>query len=290
MPLVSVGIPAYNRPDGLRQTLDLITRQTYQNLEIIISDNCSPGNETENIAKEYIRRDPRILYYRQEENKGAAFNFRFVLDQASGEYFMWAADDDGWSLDAIEKYVNKFNTSPSLHLVFSNVEIVDESGISQNIIEFNKLGVKKQNKYITFKNASFNMRFTCWFYGLFRREYLKEIEPDITSEFGSDYMIIMREILNDAYDFVPLPLFKYTIYQEHTSIRYDTEELGRNYRRDWKWTSLMIKCWKKIILSENLSYFDKFFSTGYLLIQLVWSIDSDIALNLTSRLLEKRTG
>ncbi|MBU4370171.1 glycosyltransferase [Patescibacteria group bacterium] len=43
--LVSVGIPTYNRPESLRRTLECITSQTYKNLEIIISDNCSPNQE-----------------------------------------------------------------------------------------------------------------------------------------------------------------------------------------------------------------------------------------------------
>ena len=46
-PLVSVGIPTYNRPEGLRRTLECITKQTYKNLEIIVSNNCSSGPEIE---------------------------------------------------------------------------------------------------------------------------------------------------------------------------------------------------------------------------------------------------
>lgn len=87
MPLVSVGIPTYNRPEGLRRTLECITGQTYQNLEIIVSDNCSPGLETERMVREFMEKDSRILYYRQEKNVGAANNFSFVLKKASGVFF-----------------------------------------------------------------------------------------------------------------------------------------------------------------------------------------------------------
>ena len=68
LPLVSVGIPTYNRPDGLRRTLECITRQTYKNLEIIVSDNASETDEVEVIAKEYIEKDPRVQYFKQEIN------------------------------------------------------------------------------------------------------------------------------------------------------------------------------------------------------------------------------
>ena len=70
-PLVSVGIPTFNRPDGLRRTLECITNQTYKNLEIIVSDNCSPGPETEAVVREFMAKDRRIQYYRQENNKRA---------------------------------------------------------------------------------------------------------------------------------------------------------------------------------------------------------------------------
>ena len=44
-PMVTVGIPTFNRPEGLERTLACITKQTYTNLEIIVSDNCSmPAN------------------------------------------------------------------------------------------------------------------------------------------------------------------------------------------------------------------------------------------------------
>ena len=104
-PLVSVGIPTYNRPDGLKRTLECMLAQTYTNLEIIVSDNASPNPEVEKIACEFASRDTRVSFYRQKENHGGAFNFKFVLEQARGQYFMWAADDDLWESFYIEKLV-----------------------------------------------------------------------------------------------------------------------------------------------------------------------------------------
>jgi glycosyltransferase involved in cell wall biosynthesis len=101
--LVSVGIPAYNRPQGLKNTLKCITTQTYRKLEIVISDNCSPDHDVEKIAREFAGIDSRIKYYRQPENRGSLFNFDFVLEKATGEYFMWAADDDAWEADFVKR-------------------------------------------------------------------------------------------------------------------------------------------------------------------------------------------
>ncbi len=108
--LVSVGIPTYNRPEGLRRTLQCITAQTYGNLEILVSDNCSPAPGTEQVTREFMTRDPRIRYVRQPEGLGVSGNFRFVLQQAGGEFFMWAADDDDWDPDFVRQCVGGFVT------------------------------------------------------------------------------------------------------------------------------------------------------------------------------------
>src|SRR6266404_619139 len=78
-PMVSVGIPTFNRPVGLRRTLEFICGQTYTNIEILVSDNASPGSETESVAREFSAQDKRIKYFRQPTNIGAIANFRFVL-------------------------------------------------------------------------------------------------------------------------------------------------------------------------------------------------------------------
>ncbi len=123
-PLVSVGIPTYNRPEGLRRTLKCITGQTYRNLEIIVSDNCSPGPETEAIVREFMDRDSRIQYFCQEKNRGPEFNFKFVLEKATGEYFMWAADDDYFEHNTlISKLVSKVKEGNYI-LAFPNINLI----------------------------------------------------------------------------------------------------------------------------------------------------------------------
>jgi FkbM family methyltransferase len=129
-PLVSIGIPTYNRPEGLRRTLNRITNQTYKNLEIIVSDNCSPNKSTELLVKELMKTDYRIKYFKQERNMGVTFNFHFVLSKASANYFMWATDDDYFeSSDLIEKLL-KF--AQDNLLTFTNYNFTNEDKVSYN--------------------------------------------------------------------------------------------------------------------------------------------------------------
>ena len=76
-PLVTIAIPTYNRADGyLRDALKSAMNQTYENIEIVVSDNCSPDN-----TEDYIKGidDPRIRYFRQKEGILPNDNFNFCL-------------------------------------------------------------------------------------------------------------------------------------------------------------------------------------------------------------------
>jgi glycosyltransferase involved in cell wall biosynthesis len=120
-PLVSVGIPTFNRPKGLRRTLQQICGQTYPYLEIIVSDNASPGGDTERVVQEFAATDKRVRYVRQSENIGAIANFRYVLAKASGEYFMWASDDDEWDERFVETCLGASQSTCSVMTKFDTV-------------------------------------------------------------------------------------------------------------------------------------------------------------------------
>lgn len=113
-PLVTVGIPTYNRPAGLRRTLECIRGQTYPNLEILVSDNCSETPETRAVAESHARADGRVRYHRQERNIGLEANFKFLLERAKGEFFFWAADDDEWTPDFVSVCVGHIGSAGSV--------------------------------------------------------------------------------------------------------------------------------------------------------------------------------
>lgn len=126
--LVSVGIPTFNRPDGLDRTLSCITAQSYPWLEIIVSDNGSPDPRVAAVAERYALTDSRVHYFRQDSNKGPYFNFQFVLDRATGTYFMWMADDDTREPDFIEEMVRLLDSDLSVGLAFCAFDALDSQG------------------------------------------------------------------------------------------------------------------------------------------------------------------
>ena len=121
--LVTVGIPTHNRAAGLERTLQSIKSQTYSDLEIVVSDNASPDKRVRKVIEQAASEDARIRHFTQKENIGAADNFLFVLRQAKGKFFMWAADDDEWHPSFIEELLDPLLRSPSLGLSFCDFDV-----------------------------------------------------------------------------------------------------------------------------------------------------------------------
>jgi glycosyltransferase involved in cell wall biosynthesis len=123
-PRVSIGVPVYNGADGLAEALECLCKQTLRDIEIIISDNASTDATPE--ICEHFARDPRVRYVRQRSPIPVTDNFNFVLREARGPYFMWAAHDDVRDPDFIERLVAALDRHPRAILAFGDVvEIVN---------------------------------------------------------------------------------------------------------------------------------------------------------------------
>src|SRR5260221_9827432 len=120
LPLVSISLPTYNGDKRIVSTVTSILNQKYPNMEVIISDNCSSDN-TEAVCTELCKKNQDIRYFRQKENIGIIPNFEFVLSKASGELFMWIADDDSLEPGILNKYVDFLISHPDYSLVSGEI-------------------------------------------------------------------------------------------------------------------------------------------------------------------------
>jgi glycosyltransferase domain-containing protein len=125
-PLVSLGLPTYNRPDLLFRALNSLTKQTYKNIDIIVSDNASTDPRVKEIVDGFAKHDKRIRYFRQETNIGPSKNFFFVLKQSAANYFMWVADDDLREPWVVEKCVKALVENSKYAAVMTEVQYMDE--------------------------------------------------------------------------------------------------------------------------------------------------------------------
>src|SRR5450755_1365208 len=93
-PLVTIGIPAYNRPADLERAVRSALAQDYSPIELLISDDASPDPEVARLGARLAEGDSRVRFVRQACNAGHAVNYQWLLKAARGAYFMWLSDDD----------------------------------------------------------------------------------------------------------------------------------------------------------------------------------------------------
>jgi len=127
MPRVTIGMPVYNGEQFLRGAIDSILSQTFEDFELIISDNAST-DKTEEICREYSTQDQRVRYYRNQSNLGAAKNYNFIFELAAGEYFKWATHDDLCSPNFLSRCVEVLDQEPDVVLCYPRARVIDEDG------------------------------------------------------------------------------------------------------------------------------------------------------------------
>ena len=125
MEQIDILMATYNGEKYLREQIESILNQTYSNIRLIISDDCSK-DKTREIIKEYEQKDNRITAYFQENNLGYAKNFEFLLTKVENDFYMLSDQDDYWLPEKVEKTFNRLKET-NADLVFTDLEVVDEN-------------------------------------------------------------------------------------------------------------------------------------------------------------------
>ena len=134
-PKLSVGLPVYNGQNYLAESIEALLGQSYEDFELIISDNAST-DDTADICRRYEKEDPRIRYFRQEHNIGGAPNHNFLVEQARGELFKWASHDDLYGRDLLKLCVDALDEFPHVVLAHSWTAVIDASGTVTKAVRY----------------------------------------------------------------------------------------------------------------------------------------------------------
>lgn len=191
-PIVSIGLPVYNGAEFLGYALQSLLEQSFKDIEIIVGDNAST-DATELVVKEFCDKCPKIRYFRHEKNMGAVANFKFLLKQATGEYFMWAAFDDAWDPLWVETLLSGFREK-GVVLSFGKVLAMNESGgivRDCNSFSFSENKLLRLVKYFWMGEYSGK---ACLIYGLFRTNFLLNRKPfaDVSAGNYSDMLFVFH--------------------------------------------------------------------------------------------------
>ena len=126
LPLVCVCVPTFNVAGTVKETLESIVAQTYQNMIIHISDNAST-DDTVNVIKSVL--DDRIQIHCNSENVGGEGNFTRCIELAEGKYTAIFHADDLYYPEMVSKQVSFLESNPNICAVFTAAQTIDEKGI-----------------------------------------------------------------------------------------------------------------------------------------------------------------
>jgi glycosyltransferase involved in cell wall biosynthesis len=177
-PLVSIGVPVLNGGPLLEVALGDLRAQTWPNLEIVVSDNASTDG-TRAVLERACAEDLRIRTHRHERTVPPQDNFADVFERSNGEFFLWAAHDDRWPVDYVERLVGRLRADPTAVLAAGLPQVIDGTGTV--LVTYPKVArlaaadrTARLRQYIAEPEPDGKANLI---YGVFRRDALADIEP-----------------------------------------------------------------------------------------------------------------
>ena len=249
-PKVSVGMPVYNGERYLEEALESILAQSFDDFELVISDNAST-DRTEEICRIYAHGDERIRYFRMRENYGVIDNFNNVFRLSAGEYFKWASSDDVCEHDYLRKAVEVLDRDPSVVLVWARTLGIDEHGtavpMQQEISDLNSAeSVFSPDPTVRFRRLLRNI----WWvdgplYGVIRATALSQTKAAVYHRHMSCDQILLTELsLKGRFYEIPDERFFSRVHPNKTSWQQktlrdratlvDREDPGTGVRGWWR--------------------------------------------------------
>ncbi|HTX62452.1 MAG TPA: glycosyltransferase family A protein, partial [Acidimicrobiales bacterium] len=208
-PPLTVGLPVYNGETYLADALDALLGQSFSDFELIISDNASTDGTAE-ICRHYGRLDSRIRYMVQSSNIGAVRNHHFLVQQSRSALFKWAAADDLYARELLERCLDALKERPDAVLAHSFTAAIDsEDRVTQALayplatdspnvaVRFHSMlfGPSDDNEYKNVIRADDQ-------YGVVRADVLRRVLPQ-GSYYHSDRALMAALVLHGTFYQVP---------------------------------------------------------------------------------------
>ena len=251
---IDILMATYNGEKYLEEQIDSILGQTYKNIRLIISDDCSTDN-TKNILKKYQEKENIEIYY-QKENLGYVKNFEFLLQKVENEIYMLSDQDDVWMSNKVEDTLKKLEQD-NADLVFTDLEIVDE-----NLNTIDKSFNRKMDKFRKIEKTLGKKSFEYLYNNITgctimsKKEWINEIIPIPKN---SKYVIHDSWIgliisLKGKISYLDKPTIK---YRQHGDNQVGTERTSHKYKKFSQIRELFINV-KKDLFKTYIENEEKF--------------------------------
>ncbi len=240
-PLVSIVIPAY-RADFLAPCLASAISQTYKKIEILVLDD-SKSDEVRRITQDFILRDSRVTYIKNQEPLGEAANLTKGIQLANGELIKPLYDDDFILPDTVKRLLVAFRSTPDARLAVVRRKPIDENGellhgvqMPQITSESSRLRGTDIINHLLTTGVNFLGEPTCMLFN--RRDALAINEQNVMSLFGylcegaGDVCLAIHLLSRGDLAYVDGYLARFRIHSNQTTQQKNLYTIGMN---TWKY-------------------------------------------------------
>lgn len=155
LPLVSVAIITYNQKEYLKECIESVLEQDYDNIEIVVADDCSTDG-TQQMLEEYDRKYPnKFVLKLSDKNQGITKNSNLAHFACSGKYIAWMGGDDLMLPEKIKKQVEYMEKNPECTICYHNLEVF-QSETNKTLYYFNEKYKYIGDVYASIKYGTFN--------------------------------------------------------------------------------------------------------------------------------------
>ncbi len=259
-PLISICIPTYNGSEFIFETLETAINQTYTNIEIIITDDCSTDNTLE-ICEEFAKKDVRIKIYKNKQNLGLVGNWCKSIEKSNSDWIKFLFQDDLLTPNCVQEMIATA-LEHNVNFVISNREYIFEKNVPKNIIknysedlpkierifESNRVYTPKETAKCVAPHIFNNCIGEPPTFLFNKNQYSRADFPDVYLQI-IDYVFILNKILVHEFVFINKNLLKFRIHNSSESMKNTTIDTS-NKKSFYKY--LYIQYYEKLLICHDL--------------------------------------
>lgn len=237
-PKISVTIPSF-KAQFLKECIDSILAQTYNNFELVIVNDASPEDLDEIVSK---YDDHRIRYYKNDVGFGAknvVGNWNKCLEYAEGDYVICMGDDDRLLPNCLEEYAKLIEKNPGLGVYHGWTEAIDENGEISNI--FLPMPEKEDVYSLIYSRLSGRPQFIGDF--LYDTKLLKKSGGfyNLPYAWGSDNVSSFRAAVGKGIAHTQVPVFQYRSNRQSISSSSHNREKMETTALQFQWIETFLQ-------------------------------------------------
>ncbi len=219
MPKISVITASYNYENYIKETIQSIIDQTFQDWEMIIVDDGSKDNSVE-VIKSYCEKYSRIKLFQHEngENKGLITTVKLGIEKASGEWIVFVESDDTITPNYMEEKLKVAEQNPEIKFIFNDVNLFGEESAVKEMyedyfIEFYETmdKIKTQKDYIKeFRKKNIVPTFSVV---MAKKEILEDLNYDSAVAQWVDYYLWSQLVAKYNFYYLPQKLTNWRMHK-----------------------------------------------------------------------------